>query len=133
MNARKVLKTALNWRTLSLTMVLCAMIAVPPVVAQNYGDQGSTQGKQQQADFSKQELQQFVTAKAEVDQIRSDFSEELQGVEDSKKARQLQDKYTQKMVDAVQDTGMSVQEYNEISRAAQTNPDVGEKIEKMMD
>ena len=52
-------------------------------------------------------------------------------VEDTDKARNLQDKYSQKMVDAIKDSGLGVQKYNEISMAAQDNPELKKKIKKM--
>jgi len=64
-----------------------------------------------------------------VSEIRGEYSDALSDVEDANKARELQEKYTQKMIDAIEENNLSASKYNEISRAVQDNPSLKEKVD----
>ncbi|MFP3999317.1 MAG: DUF4168 domain-containing protein [Desulfobacterales bacterium] len=134
-------KTAL-WKILVPAIVLCFLIAAP-AAAQEQEQQGQEQqGQEKQEyeyqepekkaeDFSEGDLEKFAEAQSEVETIRNEYSDELSGVEDTEKARELQDKYAQQMVDAIKEIGLDVQTYNEVSMAIQNDPDLKEKVEGM--
>lgn len=118
-------------------MAACFLIAVPSINAQQ-GQQGQQQQEyqyeepsQQAADFSDQELKKFAAAQTDVDDIRGEYSDALGNVEDPDKAQELQNKYTRKMINAIEDKGLSVEDYNNISRAIQGNPELQKKVESM--
>ncbi|HMA85495.1 MAG TPA: DUF4168 domain-containing protein [Desulfosalsimonadaceae bacterium] len=87
------------------------------------------QQQQQPADFNQENLQKFAEAQTDVSEIRGEYSDALSDVEDANKARELQEKYTQKMIDAIEENNLSVSKYNEISRAVQDNPSLKEKVD----
>jgi len=119
---------------ISLIVAACCLIAVPPLAAQQ-SQQGQQYDYQQQsqgaADFEDKDLEKFAEAKTEVDEIRSKYSDALGRVDEPKKARELQDKYGQQMVESIKEKDLSVEQYNQISRAMQGNPDLKEKIDSM--
>lgn len=140
MKAKTMRKKMTIWKVLTPLIALCFLLAAPPLFAQDSGegqqqDQGQQQYQQKSQpkpeDFDEEQLKQFAGAQEEVDQIREEYSNELSQVEDQDKARELQDKYSKQMVESIKDEGLSVQEYNKISRAAQSNPELNEKIDKM--
>lgn len=122
---------------ISLIVAACCLIAVPPLAAQQsqQGQQGQQYQQETQSadDFSEGDLEKFAEAKTEVDEIRSKYSDALGRVDEPEKARELQDKYGQQMVESIRDRDLSVEKYNQISRAMQGNPDLKEKIDGMAD
>ncbi|MFW6080524.1 MAG: DUF4168 domain-containing protein [Desulfosalsimonas sp.] len=138
------------WKILAPAVALC-FITAAPLAAQDYdqqGDQGQGYEQQQQQgqgqgqgyqggeqktadDFKDSDLENFASAQSEVDEIRSEYSDELSGVEDTEKARELQDKYAEQMVDAIEEEGLDVQTYNDISMAMQNDSELRGKIEEM--
>ena len=138
MKAKTMRKTMTIRKVLTPLIALCFLAAAPPLFAQDSGGQ-SGEGQQYQqkatqpkpADFNKKELKQFANAQDEVDQIRKEYSEELSQVEEQEEARQLQEKYSKQMVQSIKKEGLTVQKYNTISRAAQSNPELNQKIDQM--
>lgn len=106
---------------------------------QGYGGEQGQQGQQQYQepsqkkaeDFSDSELENFAAAQSKVDDVRGEYSDELSGVEDPGKAQELQSKYTEKMINEIEETGLSVSDYNNISSAIQQNPKLQKKVDKM--
>ncbi|MBS3809411.1 MAG: DUF4168 domain-containing protein [Desulfobacterales bacterium] len=137
MKAKTMHKKMILWKVLTPIIALCFLAAAPPLAAQDSGGQSGYKGKEQQhqqrrsADFSEKELEKFADAKSKVDQIRKEYSEELKQVEDQKKASQLQDKYSRQMVQSIKEEGLTIREYNNISSAAQSDPELREKINQM--
>jgi hypothetical protein len=74
----------------------------------------------------------FAEAMGEVQVIQQKFSEQLQGVEDNEKARELQMKAQDEMVSAVEASGISVQDYNALASRMDQDPALREKVEKKL-
>jgi len=136
---QKSRKVAGKLSFLGLIMAACFLIALPTLNAQQgqQGQQGQQQEyqyqdpSQQAADFSDAELKKFAAARTDVNDIRGEYSEALGNVEDPDKAQELQNKYTQKMISAIEEKGLSVQNYNAITKAVQENAGLREKVNKM--
>lgn len=156
-----------TWKSLALIFAVCFVLAVPPLAAQDSGQQGykgqqgqqdykgqqgqkdykGQQGQQgqkgqqeydyqepsqqQSKNFSEGELEKFAAAKVELDDIRSEYSKELENVSEADQARKLQDKYGQQMIESIRDEGLSVEKYNKISQAMQTDAELRKKIENL--
>lgn len=105
------------------------------VSATEYGQAGAQQGQppQQQtgqaaANVDEASLNKFKHAYAEVNSVRASFAGKLEDVEDPQEAQKLQQQAQEYMVSAVEDSGLSVKEYNQISAAIQQNPELRQKI-----
>ncbi|MFP4452984.1 MAG: DUF4168 domain-containing protein [Desulfobacterales bacterium] len=138
-------------RTFILTAAaLSLLLSAPAVFAQDYGQQGQQQQgqqqqgqdyggqgqdygqqQQQQTDFSDEELKQFASAQEDIEDIRADYSKELRNTQDSEKAQSLQSKYQDKMIEAIQGEGLSVEKYNTIIQAVSTDTELKEKVEEL--
>ncbi|MFO7930594.1 MAG: DUF4168 domain-containing protein [Thermodesulfobacteriota bacterium] len=130
----RIMQRKTMWKVITMAAALCFLAAAP--LAAQEGDQEQQEYEYQQPeqtaeDFSDSDLEKFAQAQTEVDDIRSEYSDELSGVEDTEKARELQDKYADQMVKAIEDAGLDVQTYNEISMALQNDPELQEKIDEM--
>jgi GTP1/Obg family GTP-binding protein len=86
-------------------------------VAQGYG--APTQ-QQQQPSFSDAELQTFAEAAMEVQQINQEYQPQMQQAQTPEEQQSIRDEATEKMVEAIEEKGLSVEQYNEIASAAQT-------------
>ncbi|MFO7839261.1 MAG: DUF4168 domain-containing protein [Desulfosalsimonadaceae bacterium] len=141
MNARTLKRKRMNWKSIALIFAASFLVSVPPLAAQQ-GQQGQ-QGQQYQhqeptqqqpaANFSDQDLQKFAKAEAEVNEIRAEYSEAIKGVEAADKAKEIQSKYTEQMINTIEDEGLSLNKYNKIAKAAQEKPDLQKKIDNMAD
>lgn len=92
-------------------------------------------GEMQQApqvDVNDQQLNQFVEAQGAIAEIQQDFSGRLQGVEDPEEAHSLQVEANDAMTKAVEDAGLSVEQFNEIAMAIQANPDLQQRLSDML-
>ena len=124
-------------RITSLALALALGLTGAQAMAQDYGsgeegqqDPGMEQS-QQPADFSDEELQQFVSLQDSIGEIREEYVSQIEAAESEDKARQLQQEAQSEMVSAIEDAGMSVQEYNAIAVAYNSNPDIQERVDEM--
>ncbi|WP_241546844.1 DUF4168 domain-containing protein [Thiohalobacter thiocyanaticus] len=81
-----------------------------------------------QVDLSDQQVSQFKAAFDEISTIRQAYADELQNAEDPNKARELQQQAQSEMVEAVEDSGLSVQDYNRIAGAIQQDPELRSQV-----
>ncbi len=105
----------------SILILLAALLVMPAAVAEN-GSGG---------DFERQELETFLEARAEVLNIQEEYSSRLQSVENDQEVADLQTEAREKMVAAVEDAGLTVDEFNRIAQAAQNDPDVAAELESL--
>lgn len=82
----------------------------------------------QSEQVSDESLKIFASAMKEVNRIADKARTELQQSDQPEKAQEVQQKAQAEMVDAVQKKGLSVEQYNQIAMAAQSDPKVREKV-----
>lgn len=97
------------------TIVLSGLlIAAPCAYAQQQG--GAPMQSAPAKEVNEATLSKFVEAMAEVQAIQEEFSQQLQGIEDNNRARQLQMKAQEEMISEVKESGLSVDEYNVLAQ-----------------
>ncbi len=116
-----------------LTSALCClffMAAAFSVYAQQ--EEGYDQQMMQQppgsVEVTDAELDKVAQAYIKITEIREDFQKSLAEVTDPEEAQQLQEEAGGAMVEAVQETGLDVQKYNEVMEAAQVDEELREKL-----
>ncbi len=72
--------------------------------------------------IKEEKVKKFVAAYTDVQEVRQDFSQQLQQVQDPEKAKGLQQKAHKQMDSAVEDNGLSVDEYRELANQINENP-----------
>ncbi len=126
--------------------VIAALVAAPvaPVRAQTMQDDpAATEAPAQAAPetrpetpstgFSEDELTSFVDAAMEVQAVQQDYMAQIEAAPEDAERQALVQEAQQEMANAVEETeGMDVQTYNEIGQAAQTNPELNERILAML-
>ncbi|WP_052368122.1 DUF4168 domain-containing protein [Algiphilus aromaticivorans] len=119
-------------RFLAPVALAIALGASGTAVAQNQG--GSAQGgMQQQApdiDVSDEQVESFAEAQSRVAEIGEKWTPRMQEAESSEDVQKAREQAQQEMVIAVENAGLSVQEYNQIARAAQADEELREKIQE---
>lgn len=121
-------------RFLSAVALSLAMAATP-AMAQSGSNQGAAtqqqmqqQQQQQQLNLDDATLQNFVAATSALGDIQVDFAQRLEGIQDQKKAMDIQKEMNEKMVKAVQDAGLEVQTYNAIANQMSVDEELKNKV-----
>lgn len=78
------------------------------------------------------QLEQFATALTDVRDLGNEYSEQIASAESQEEAQELQQEAQVEMVAAVEDTGMTVQEYNQIAEQMSQNPELMERVQAML-
>jgi len=90
------------------------------------------QQPQAPADITDSDLQSFAEAAAEVQALRQEWRPRLEAAEDEAEAAELQQQANMQMIAAVENSGITVDAYNQIAMAIQQNPELGEQVEEYM-
>lgn len=118
-----MLQTRKSLTTLAATLVM--LFGVPAALAQGPAQQGQPP---QQVQVSDSKLEHYVMVAEKVTEIRNDFQQKMTSAEDAEQAQSLQEEASAEMIEAVQASGMSVEEYNQIAYALQADPALQERL-----
>jgi hypothetical protein len=81
-----------------------------------------------QQNISQQDLQIFAVAAVEVQRISDDYQTKFAAADTPHERQKIQQEATDRMTKAVEEKGMTVSQYNDVARVAQTDTDVAEQI-----
>lgn len=109
-------------RPLLLLMIVIGFMPLSVLNAQDVALQ-STPGE-----LVSNNLESFAKAYTEVGQIHSSYEERITQSADERKAEALQQEANQKMTQAVADHGLTIEDYNTIFNAIQTDPALKEEF-----
>lgn len=84
-------------------------------------------------DYSDQELQNYVLAMQDVSEIGQEKEPEIANAESEEEAQEIWQDAQEEMASAVEERGLTVEKYNEITQAAQTDPELAEKLNSMVE
>lgn len=87
--------------------------------------------QQQSIELTDAMLEKFVTAMSNVQGISNKYSEQFQSAEDAEQAQEIQRKAQEEMVAAVNDSGLSPQEYNTIVQRIQQDEELRARLQEM--
>lgn len=73
-------------------------------------------------------VEKFASAYGSVQSIQEDYTQQLQEVEDREKAQALQQEAQGEMLGAVEEEGLSVQEYNEMIAMMDQDPQLRQRV-----
>lgn len=88
-------------------------------------------GAAQPAQINEETIEKFAGAFSEILVIQETFTEKLEAAESNEDAQALQQEAQQEMVEAVQDNGLSVAEYNEVVAMMEQDPQLRERVLQM--
>lgn len=133
-------------RTVKMTLLSLFLVLglALPVMAQGYGTQDQQQQGQQEyspqeqqqqdpweqqqqdirTDFSDEEIENAANAYMDIIEIREEYHGKLTEVEDPEAAQEIQMEANERITQAVEENGISVETYNDIITAAQTDEEL---------
>ncbi|ANF58488.1 DUF4168 domain-containing protein [Halotalea alkalilenta] len=120
---------------ISATLLTTGAVAAPAVFAQEAAPQSgaAAQSAPAQQNFSDQQLQDFASASQEIASISQSYTDRLQSAgSDEDQVRQVREEANEKMVQAVQDSGLQVEEFNQIGQAIQQDPELLQRVQAMV-
>jgi Domain of unknown function (DUF4168) len=89
---------------------------------------------QAQEQYDQQKLESFVVAALEVNRLVEEWTPRIQGAADETEAAQMRDQANGELVSAInQANGISIDEYREISQAAQSDPALMARISEIFE
>lgn len=128
----------MNWNIFSVpaALALAGAISVAPVVGTAQAQTTPPQMQEQapgQQNFSDEEVRSYVEAALEVDEISRKWQTRLQESGDPEKAGEYQAKAQDEMVQAVEEKGLTVEQYNSIYLESQANPELRSQIARYVE
>lgn len=109
--------------------VIALGLAGPLMVAKTAGAQASYEAVDKPTD---EQLQRYAVAVRKVSAVAAEYQPKLESAQDEPAKQAVRVEADQKMVDQVEAGGMSVAEYNGISRAVRESPELRQKVERMV-
>lgn len=106
-------------------------VSVAPVMAEQEQEQEQEQSPAN-TEVTDQQLEQFVEALREVRELGQLYSEEIAEAESSEQAQELQRQAQTEMVAAVENAGLTVQEYNTIAERMSQDAALRKRVEDML-
>ncbi len=123
------IKSGLSGLTLPAAALLAFALAAPlPAAAQMEGTQPPIAAE----DLTDEQLEAFAAAAAEVGEITQQLQIQAQAIETEQELMELQEQANMQMVEAVEEQGLTVDEYNMIFQVAQVDPELNERLVQMM-
>lgn len=114
--------------TIALIAALTTLLWLSmPIMAQE-----AMPGQAPDTQVTNTELMQFADAMQAVNDIRDQYSQRIEGAQSQDQAQQLQQEAGQRMTIAVQESGMTVDQYNDIAVALQGNPQLMQRLEQLI-
>lgn len=131
-------------RHILMSIAAASLLASPMLMAQGQPQQGQQQGQQQQQqqpmpqqqeapEVSDEQIEDFVDAYTAVQDVRKDYTEQMQNAEDQEEAQALQQEANEALESAITETGMEVEAYQEVAMAVNADEEVREKVTTMLD
>jgi uncharacterized protein DUF4168 len=102
-----------------------------PLQAQD--SQSQPQLPAQKFEPSQDQLESFASAVLQIQQIRSKWQTRMQVADSVEKTKEFQAQASSEMMSAVNETGLTVETYKAIADAARDNPELAERIVKLME
>src|SRR5690554_4707759 len=113
----------------SISLSVLMTLASSAAFAQGEAQAPTTpQAAPQTVEISEADVDKFNDAKTKIESIRREYSELIQQAEDQQTAIQIQQGAQEKMVEKVQSSGMTVQQFNLIAQATQQDTNIQKHI-----
>lgn len=113
--------------------LLTAGTAVAPIATAQQPAEPPPQEAAPAQDLSDAQLAQFVSTAQEVATISQEYRAKLENAEDQSSQQQLQQEATAEMTAAVEDSGMTVNEFNSISQAVQQDSELQARVQTLVE
>lgn len=119
---------------ISTALVSVGLVSAPAAFAQSSASQGSSSASSAASqNFSDGQLKNFANASQNIASISQDYTKKLQAAgKDSSKVNSIRQEANGKMVNAVKENHLSVDQFNQIGESLQKNPDLLKRVQSMV-
>jgi len=114
----------------TLATVALMALASPPANAQTAGAEQPAQAAPQITD---QQIQSYAVAALEVEKINQTYQPKINKAPTREEQKVLYDDATQEMVKVIRNSGLSVEQYNQITTLIQSNPELSKEVQGYME
>ncbi len=80
-----------------------------------------------------EQLETYAVAALEVHKINQNYQPLISQAGSPEEQKDLYDKATQEMTEAIRNNGLSVEQYNQITTAVQSNPELSDQVQGFID
>jgi hypothetical protein len=117
-------------KPIGIALVSAAFLFTPMVVSSEptYTPPAGAQEQAPAPQVDSATVDRFVVAFADVRDLQEKFSRQLENVESQEEAQALQQEAQQQMVNAVEEAGLNVSDYNQVVSAMEHNPELRNEI-----
>lgn len=122
------MKKLLLMSVLGASIAMSAASATPMLQQQAQQDAAM---QQQQVEMTDALLQKFLVAMNGVQQVSQKYGAQFQNAEDQETKREIQQKAQQEMLAAVNDAGLSPDEYNAVIQRVQQDPELQKRLQEL--
>ncbi|QIB65683.1 DUF4168 domain-containing protein [Kineobactrum salinum] len=105
---------------------LLLLLGAPAVLAQD-----APPPQTEQIEVTDSKLALYVQAATKITELRDQFQQKMAEADSPEQAQSLQEEASTEMIGAVESFGMTVEEYNQIAYALQSDPELRERLEKL--
>jgi len=123
-------------KQISKAMMACALaagLAGGSAMAQQAAPQGTLPRTTVPApDYSDAQLKRFVSASQKVAMISQEYTPKLEAAKDDTGKKKVFEEADKKMVEAVHNEGMTVDQFNGINQALQQDPKLVQRVQEMV-
>lgn len=92
--------------------------------SQNTGQKQQQQQQMETPDFSDERIEKTASSYTKITEIREKYQDQFSKAESTEQAQELQSKVNEKITGAIEENGMTVEQYNEVITSAQTDEDL---------
>lgn len=116
-----------------LSATLIAFSLATPVLAQNTApDAGASTPAASAQSYSDTQLQNFINASRQVAAISQEYAPQIESSTSPNEREQVFREADDKMVAAVRDEGLTVDEFNAINQQLPHNPDLEQRVNELL-
>jgi hypothetical protein len=123
----------LDPRAACLALLLGAPLVAAPALAQTSPEQAPPAAGSELETVDQAKLDQFADAYVAVEEIRIEASAELEGANDGESAQTIEQDARSRMLKAVEESGLTVEEYNDIAQQVNANPELRQDVQSRID
>ncbi|MDQ2068878.1 DUF4168 domain-containing protein [Natronospira bacteriovora] len=120
-------------RNVLISFMTAAFLAAPMAMAQGQQQAQPMPQQQEAPDVSDEQINAFVDAYVAVSEVREEYTARLQEADSQEEAQELQQEANDAMTAAIEDSGLSIEEYQQVAMAVNADAEVREQVTTMLE
>jgi hypothetical protein len=111
-------------------LIAAALVASPATISSGFAQTNPQQRQQQLGSFDDQDLRTYAEASLQIQAINEKYLPRMQAAGSPQDQLAIRNEAQGKMVEAIREKGLTIEQYNQISDAARADPKTAEKINR---